>query len=76
MQFIVNDLYRMHTGKVVLLFACTVFELWKKFYINIPIDRKVELMREIDISYDWVDIVALIGGAAFLTLLIYGFMQL
>lgn len=33
-------------------------------------------MREIDISYDWVDVAFLTGGAAFLTLLVYGVMQL
>ena len=33
-------------------------------------------MREIDISYDWIDLASLIGGASFLTLLVYGVMQL
>lgn len=33
-------------------------------------------MKEVDVTYDWVDMASLIGGAAFLTMLVYGVMQL
>ena len=33
-------------------------------------------MKKEDVAYDWVDLASLIGGASFLTLLIYGITQL
>ena len=33
-------------------------------------------MREVDVSYDWVDMASLISGAAFLTMLVYSVIQL
>lgn len=33
-------------------------------------------MKDVDVTYDWVDMASLIGGATFLTLLFYGVIQL
>lgn len=33
-------------------------------------------MKEVEILFDWVDMASLIGGATFLTLLVYGVTQL
>jgi len=30
------------------------------------------MMKEFDLAYDWIDMASLIGGAGFLTVLIYG----
>ncbi len=33
-------------------------------------------MKDLDLIYDWVDMASLIGGAGFLTVLIYSVIQL
>lgn len=33
-------------------------------------------MKDVDVTYDWVDMASLIGGAVFLTLLVFGITQL
>ena len=33
-------------------------------------------MKEVDVLFDWVDMASLIGGATFLTFLVYGVLQL
>ena len=52
---------------ITLNFYCRLYRL---------ITRMVDHMKEVDVSYDWVDIASLIGGAFFITSLLYGLIQL